>query len=518
METERGMDLAALKMALESPRYLSPVSAWVEHIPFAFAAVDLLRPRSVVELGTHMGDSYCAFCQAAEALGSETRLTAVDTWQGDSQAGGYGKSILEGLRAYHDPKYGAFSRLLQETFDEAVGQFADGSIDLLHIDGLHTYEAVRHDFETWLPKVSSRGVVLFHDTQVRKGDFGVYRLWEELAGGHPSFEFTHGYGLGVLAVGAEVPEGMRAFMAYAGARPELVRGYFTVLGNRIQLARGFRRLSDIEVARQESLAEMLAPFETAPAAAPGASADVDLLDGARNDLKQWIDWRCEAAAGRSMIIAHLREHVRWLQGKKDALAAQNGELGMKLGELEARVAAKPAPAELAVYTPDAEGRFSHARVRTATVAADGTVTAVRMRLEMPNGNSGRRLRMDPGDRPGFWWIRGLRVELAGRGAVALKAAQVVPGPGVRLLSRPADLDTSGGGDYVLFCHTGDPQVELRIGDILPRGTVAFELALECRLLDSFQAYRGAPAGSVDARVADLLAAALAEFPVSGRTE
>src|SRR5439155_4879049 len=128
-------------------------------IPFAMALVQMIRPRTFVELGTYKGDSYCAFCQAVAKLNLPTKCVAVDTWRGDAHAGSLTDVALDALRKHHDPLYGSFSTLIQSDFDSAVSRFEDGSIDLLHIDGFHSYEAAKHDYETWRNKLSSRGVV-----------------------------------------------------------------------------------------------------------------------------------------------------------------------------------------------------------------------------------------------------------------------------------------------------------------------------------------------------------------------
>jgi hypothetical protein len=220
-------------------RVASTASArfWMEHIPFGMFLVDVLRPRVLVELGTFSGVSFCAFCQAVKELGTGTRCYAIDTWQGDPHNGYYGPEVLSELKSHHDPLYSGFSRLVQSTFDEAVSHFENSSIDLLHIDGFHTYEAVRRDFEKWLPKMSERGVVLFHDINVRELDFGVWKLWEEIKPRYPHFEATWGQGLGVLAVGKQQPDLLTFLCNSPEGKLTEVRDFFCQLGLRLELAR-----------------------------------------------------------------------------------------------------------------------------------------------------------------------------------------------------------------------------------------------------------------------------------------
>ena len=213
---------------------LGSPSAWWEHVPFAHWLVNAAAPRCIVELGTHAGVSYSAFCTAVAMASLGTRCFAIDTWRGDEQSGYYDMGVFEEFRRFHDERFSTFSTLIRSTFDEALEKVADGSIDLLHIDGLHTYEAVLHDYTSWLPKLSNRAVVLFHDIN-EHGDssFGAWRLWAELRSQYPHFEFINGHGLGLLAVGCTVPREVAELCAIDDApSKDSIRRFVARLGER----------------------------------------------------------------------------------------------------------------------------------------------------------------------------------------------------------------------------------------------------------------------------------------------
>jgi predicted O-methyltransferase YrrM len=58
-----------------------------------------------------------------------------------------------------------YSTSVAKTFDEPV--------EFIFIDGLHEYEGVRDDFESWYPKVVNNGTIAFHDSTCWPG---VYQL------------------------------------------------------------------------------------------------------------------------------------------------------------------------------------------------------------------------------------------------------------------------------------------------------------------------------------------------------
>ena len=174
-------------------------STWVDHLPFAYDLVAAIRPGVIVELGVYNGLSFFTFCQALVEHDIDGVAYGVDCWEGDEHTDAYDDSIYRDVASHARDHYRGISYLLQMLFNDALRHFEDDSIDLLHIDGLHTYEAVREDFTNWYPKVKPGGIVLFHDVMARIKDFGAWKYFEELEREHEDvFRFNHGFGLGVL--------------------------------------------------------------------------------------------------------------------------------------------------------------------------------------------------------------------------------------------------------------------------------------------------------------------------------
>lgn len=307
------INLFGVPLDLIQPDRLLASSAWTGHIPFAFWLVAALRPRVIVELGTHTGASYCAMCEAVQRYNLNTACFAVDTWQGDEHAGFYNDSVYEDLRQYNDSRYGSFSTLFRSTFDDAVDRFGAGGVDLLHIDGLHTYEAVRHDFEAWKSRLSNRAVVLLHDTTVREGSFGVWQFWEQIQEDYPSFSFLHSCGLGVLGVGSCQPKPVEQLLEANSVPKEAVeiRRLFAVLGEGLQRrlvieesTAKIERQSRLLAERDENIAVLQAELANSTEV---AKASLEARCKAEQELMTVLEscsWRLTGPARKASRLLH----------------------------------------------------------------------------------------------------------------------------------------------------------------------------------------------------------------------
>lgn len=205
------VSVSSAMMALLTPGYrdiedLVP-SSKSEHIPFLFGLADVLRPRRFVEVGTLRGAGFLAVCQAIRQGGIPSEAIAISGWAGDVEAQADYRGAFETF-SFLIRKYSDFAGYLRMRHEDAVHRFRDGSVDLLHLDGFREDVPLREAIRIWMPKLSSRGVLLLHDTHVHRQHFGVWRVWEDLEAQYPALNLSHAEGLGMVCVGQDVPREM----------------------------------------------------------------------------------------------------------------------------------------------------------------------------------------------------------------------------------------------------------------------------------------------------------------------
>ncbi|MGE4552464.1 MAG: class I SAM-dependent methyltransferase [Desulfovibrionaceae bacterium] len=144
---------------------------------------------AILEIGSWMGGSSIALANglmASRNLGGV--IYAVDTWMGSSEHQKFDfiqddamyEMFLDNIRKNLAH---LFVRPVRAPSLEAAGQFRDGGLDVVFIDGDHSYTCCLEDLEAWYPKVKPGGLVLGHDYWPQTNN-GVCRAAREFAGRH----------------------------------------------------------------------------------------------------------------------------------------------------------------------------------------------------------------------------------------------------------------------------------------------------------------------------------------------
>lgn len=172
-------------------------SAWFGLGSIAFEIVRHFKPKVIVELGTHMGFSALVMALALKKNGINGKVYAVDTWEGDEHAGFYSNLVYETLkRRIHETCLENHLELVKDTFANARSNF--DKVDILHIDGLHTYKAAQNDFLTYKEKLSLGSLVMFHDVNTHFKE--MRKLWTALQWRYETCLIPYSHGLGLLRV------------------------------------------------------------------------------------------------------------------------------------------------------------------------------------------------------------------------------------------------------------------------------------------------------------------------------
>lgn len=171
-------------------------SIWMRHAALAHGMTLLLKPQVVVDLGVFSGCSSIAMGLALKRLGRGV-VYAVDTWEGDDHVGKYDRRVYHRfLEEVHLLDLQDHIIPLKMLFSEAQ-EHIHGPVDLLHVDGLHTYRAARSDFHLFRNRLSPGAPVLFHDV-ANRGYPGMLALWHTLAWRYRAYRMKHASGLGII--------------------------------------------------------------------------------------------------------------------------------------------------------------------------------------------------------------------------------------------------------------------------------------------------------------------------------
>jgi predicted O-methyltransferase YrrM len=164
------------------------ISMTVHEGAYLFALANSLDAATIVEIGRSKGGSTMLL---AAAMTPGSRLISYDLHVKASAGRRSDAELLAALR-----RYGLDKRVELVVADSRTVE-GPAECDLVLVDGDHTYEGVRADWEAWRPRIRVGGHVVFHDAVpdgLATPHEGVIRLMDEIRASQPEFAEIGGSG------------------------------------------------------------------------------------------------------------------------------------------------------------------------------------------------------------------------------------------------------------------------------------------------------------------------------------
>ena len=193
---------------LTSFRFLGlSMAPWQDRLELTWLLkiLEELKAGVIMEIGTAKGGTLFLFTRASE---DDALIISLDL-PGGLFGGGYPAWMSYLFRSFgRDHQTIHLVRGDSHSLDavnEVRGALKGRKIDFLFIDGDHTYEGVKRDFETYSPFVRKGGIVAFHDICASGEGVGVQRFWEEIRQIYQTKVFVNEhsvekFGIGVLSL------------------------------------------------------------------------------------------------------------------------------------------------------------------------------------------------------------------------------------------------------------------------------------------------------------------------------
>jgi cephalosporin hydroxylase len=199
----------AVTEAYRGKGWFADMKSWQIHSEFLHMQKFVLdaKPSTILEIGTAKGATLLGWCRIASK-----KVVSVDL-PGGIHGGGY-PAIKQALyKDFVADRPGISLHMIQaDSHDPATRRKAEEAlngdlIDVLFIDGDHSYQGVKADFDLWSPLVRPGGHVIFHDILPHKhvAHCEVDKLWAELKTKYPHKELIgdteQGWaGIGILTL------------------------------------------------------------------------------------------------------------------------------------------------------------------------------------------------------------------------------------------------------------------------------------------------------------------------------